>query len=90
MTLSAPTKVSAVSLYWFDDTGTGECRVPESWKLLYKDGEQWKQVPNPSAFGTDPNKFNRVTFDPVETSALKAVIQLKPKMSTGILEWRVD
>ncbi len=31
--------VSAVSVYWFDDTGKGSCRVPKSWKLVYKDGE---------------------------------------------------
>lgn len=90
MTFAKPTKVSAASIYWFDDTGSGECRVPHSWKLFYKDGETWKEVANPSVFGTDRDKFNRVTFDAVETTALKVVVQLKPKMSTGILEWRME
>ena len=24
-----------MKVYWFDDTGQGECRVPRSWRLLY-------------------------------------------------------
>jgi len=31
--------VKACEVYWFDDTGRGQCRVPESWKLLYCDGD---------------------------------------------------
>jgi hypothetical protein len=34
-------EVSQLGIYWFDDTGVGECRVPESWKVFYKDGEKW-------------------------------------------------
>ena len=28
--LPVPTRVSGVSVYWFDDTGTGRCRLPAS------------------------------------------------------------
>ncbi len=31
-----PRKVASVEVYWFDDTGRGECRVPASWRLLYR------------------------------------------------------
>src|SRR2546421_360502 len=34
-----PRKVSEVDVFWFDDTGSGACRAPESWKIFYKDGE---------------------------------------------------
>jgi len=33
------TKVSGVDVYWFDDTGVGECRLPKSWQLSYR--EKW-------------------------------------------------
>ena len=36
-----PMTVSETSVYWFDDTGVGECRVPGSWKALYKAGNKW-------------------------------------------------
>ncbi|MHC4842729.1 MAG: glycoside hydrolase family 127 protein, partial [Planctomycetota bacterium] len=29
-------EISSVEVYFFDDTGQGECRIPESWKILYK------------------------------------------------------
>jgi len=37
-----PMKVTAVEVYWLDDTGRGHCRVPQSWRLLYRDGGAWR------------------------------------------------
>jgi hypothetical protein len=42
--LAAPASVSEVEVYWLDDTGSGECRLTASWRVLYKDGEEWKPV----------------------------------------------
>ncbi|MHC5022795.1 MAG: glycoside hydrolase family 127 protein, partial [Planctomycetota bacterium] len=36
---SEPLEVSAAAVYWFDDTGVGQCRVPERWRLLYREGD---------------------------------------------------
>ncbi len=41
---AAPKKISSTEIYWFDDTGEGECRVPQSWRLLYKSGDAWVPV----------------------------------------------
>ena len=84
-----PTKLSAAEVYWFDDTGKGGCRVPQSWRLLYKDGEQWKPVAASTGFGVKPDQFNKITFTPVTTIALRLEVQLQPKFSGGILEWRM-
>jgi len=83
-------KVSAVQVYWFDDTGKGSCRIPQSWRLLYRVGEQWKPVESTGTAGTDLNKYNRVTFAPVECNGLRIEAQLQPKLSAGILEWKVE
>jgi len=48
-----PAKVSAVEVYWFDDTGVGECRLPKSWALFYQDQGAWKPVVNPSGYGCE-------------------------------------
>jgi len=85
-----PRSISAVAVYWFDDTGSGGCRVPQTWRLSYKDGNEWKPVTGPSTYGTQVDQFNNVTFDPVETTALRIDVQLQPKWSGGILEWRVE
>ncbi|MBE0534362.1 MAG: glycoside hydrolase family 127 protein [Phycisphaerae bacterium] len=83
-------KVSAAEVYWFDDTGVGQCRIPASWTLLYKDSDKWTPVTNPTAYGTEKDKFNKTTFDPVETTMLRIEAQLQPNVSAGILEWRVQ
>ncbi|MFA7006489.1 MAG: transcriptional initiation protein Tat, partial [Verrucomicrobiia bacterium] len=88
-TFDKPTKFSAAEVYWFDDTGKGGCRVPQSWKLLYKDGAQWKHVANATDFGVKRDQFIRITFTPVTTTALRLEVQLQPKFSGGILEWRM-
>ncbi len=84
-----PRQVSWCEVYWFDDTPVGQCRVPASWRLLYRDGERWKPVRKASPFGTRADGFNKVTFEPVTTKELKIEVQLKPERSGGILEWRV-
>src|SRR5205823_1426620 len=33
-----PRPVSSASVYWFDDTGRGACRVPAAWRLFWLDG----------------------------------------------------
>jgi hypothetical protein len=87
----AARKVSAVSVYWFDDTRRhGQCRVPESWRLLAKDGTGWKPVAGESGFGTELDKYNRAALKEVETSALRIEVQLKKGFSAGILEWKVE
>jgi len=85
----SPTKVSAVEVYWFDDTGAGDCRVPKSWRVLYKDGDSWKPVSATTEYATKKDTYNRATFAPVQTAALRLEVQLQPNFSGGILEWRV-
>jgi DUF1680 family protein len=89
MEFAQPATVSEASLYWFDDTGIGECRVPESWKLLYKDGDEWKPVVTSDAYGTEKDKFNRLSFQPVTTSALRLEVKQRKDWSSGIQEWKV-
>ncbi len=77
------------AVYWFDDTGRGQCRVPKSWRLFYQDGNDWKSVETKSEFGVQRDQFNTVSFDPVTATALRIEIQLQDDVSAGILEWRV-
>jgi hypothetical protein len=84
-----PSEVSSVDVYWFDDTGAGECRVPAEWQVLYKDGADWKPVQKPGDYGVAPNQFNRVEFAPVTAEGLRLVVKLRNNFSGGILEWKV-
>lgn len=86
---ASPRKVSFVAVYWFDDQPNGGCRAPQSWKLFYRVGEGWVPVDGATQFTTQLDKYNRVTFKPVETTGLRIEAQLQPTFSAGILEWKI-
>jgi len=87
----APRRVSGVDVYWFDDEPRGgQCRVPYSWRLLYRDGEQWKPVAKPSEYGTIRDRYNCVSFAPVTTAGLRIEVKLQDQFSGGILEWKLE
>ena len=70
-----PITVSSSEVYWYDDRRF--CRLPASWRVLYKDGTEWKPVTNQQPYSVEKNRFNRVTFDPVTTTALR--LEIEPK-----------
>lgn len=87
-----PKKLHKCRVYWFDDTGRGSCRVPASWRLLYQDGRDWKEVklvPGAS-YGTALDRFNDVEFEPIVAREIRLEVKLKPNFSGGILEWIVE
>jgi DUF1680 family protein len=86
-----PRQFSRAAVYWFDDTGIGRCRVPASWRLLWRDGSEWKEVKltGGSSYGTALDRMNTITFEPVTARELKLEVRLQPDFSGGILEWEV-
>ncbi len=85
-----PKTISRSAVYFFDDTGQGGCRTPKSWRLLFKDGNQWKEVSTTDSYGVAKDTFNRITFDPVKTTSLRLEAQLQPNFSAGILKWQIN
>ena len=85
-----PARVTEAQVYWFEDTGHGEVRVPASWRVLYKDGQQWKAVDARGTYGVEKDKFNTIAFTPVTTSGLRLEVTLQPEWSAGLQEWRVQ
>lgn len=84
-------EVSNVQVYWLDfDHYDGNFRAPESWKLYYKDGDQWREVEQASPYGVAKDCYNSVDFKPVKTKGLKIVAQLQKGQSGGIIEWKVN
>ena len=84
-----PKTVSAALVYWYDDSGNGQCRVPKSWQLTYQKNGEWVPVSGASAYGTDRDKYNGISFLPVTASAFRLEVQLQPGFSGGILRWRL-
>lgn len=81
-----PEEVSELSVYWFDDGDAGECRIPDSWKVFYKENEKWRPVYTTDKYGVEKDKFNGVVFETVKTPSLKIEIQSQKDFAGGIHE----
>lgn len=99
----AKRRVTSTRVYWFDDEPAGGgCRVPASWEVQYKKGEEWHPVEvtggaptsggasAPSAYPVRKDAWCEVTFKDVETTAMRLVVHLQPDQSGGILEWEIS
>ncbi len=86
----SPRTFESAKVYWFDDTGRGECRVPDSWRIEYRDGDSWKPVAPKSPYGLAKDAWNEVAFAPVATDALRLVVQLQKGWAAGVHEWKVQ
>ncbi|MBR3859994.1 MAG: glycoside hydrolase family 127 protein [Bacteroidaceae bacterium] len=83
-------KVSACTLYWFDDGPWGGCRIPKAWRILYKNERgEWVPVKNLTPYPCSKNETNTVQFAPVSTTALKLEIDQPDEHSIGVYEWEV-
>lgn len=86
-----PTKVSSATVYWIEHTRTdARCKTPQSWRILYRDGGEWKPVENRDAYTTELNRPNRVTFTPVVAAGLRLEVVEQSGRTAGVHEWTVE
>jgi hypothetical protein len=76
-----------VKVYWYDDTGRGECHLPKAWQVLYRTAEgDFTPVGNSTPYEVDRDAFNEVGFEPVETDAIRIEMVLQERWSAGVQE----
>lgn len=74
----APARLSSSMVYWFDDKRF--CRLPKSWRVLYKDGEQWKPVAGAERFSATKDRFDKLDFEPVLTTGMRLEVEPTAKL----------
>lgn len=83
--------VSRSTVHWYDDSPWGGCRVPQSWKVFYKDKNgEWLPVENTTPYKVEKGIGNEVVFKSVNTTAVKIEVKLAEKNAAGIFEWEVE
>ena len=81
--------IRGVEVYWFDDTGSGRCRVPKSWKVQWRKSADapWQDVGGAGEIAKD--RFCALDFaSTVTAQAVRFCVKLQPGFSGGILECR--
>lgn len=68
-----PARISSSDAYFVDDKRF--CRMPASWRIVYKDGGEWRPVTAHAAYGAEKDRFNSVSFDPVMTTAVRLEVE---------------
>lgn len=82
--------VQSCTVYWFDDQPWGGCRVPDSWKIYYRDeAGEWQPVEEPDSYPVGKGEPCTVNFKPVKTTALKLEVTMNHRLSAGVFEWIV-
>ncbi len=67
-------RVFSSRVYFFDDKRF--CNLPESWRLLYRNGAAWTPVPaGESAFRVEEDAWSTIEFEPVVTRALRLEVE---------------
>ena len=86
-----PIRASSAKVYWFDDTGRGECKVPKSWRLEVQVEGQWKpiELQGSEKFGLALDGWNEVHFRPVSGQAFRLVVTQQDRWASGIHEWQL-
>lgn len=64
-------------------------RVPQSQRLHYKSGGDWKPVPDAGEDAVKKDHWNVVRFPAVATAGPRIEFQRQPESSGGNLEWCV-
>ena len=67
----------------------GRVRLPAACRVLWWDGKQWREAGRLSGAQIQKDRYNRVTFPAVETTAIRLEVQLQPRLAAGIVEWRI-
>jgi hypothetical protein len=84
-------QVTSAQVTWATlEADSERCKLPKSWRVLYRDGENWKAVNEGSGYPIEEGRENRVSFAVVSTRALRIEAQLQEGATAGIFEWRVN
>jgi uncharacterized protein len=89
-TWKKPVTLKSASVYWFDDTGRGACRLPTAWRIEYRDGEDWKPVATSTEYSAKKDAWCCVNFAHVTTTALRLAVKLQDQWAAGVHEWKVE
>jgi hypothetical protein len=82
--------VTETAIHWFEDVNAGGCRIPKEWRLLYREGAEWRPVEGEFSRGGAGVPVSTLKFGPVITDGLRLDVQLEEGFSAGIVEWTAE
>lgn len=84
---SEPQIIAGMDAYFFKDGGGNFAPANYTIEYLGEDGN-WYSVKNGKGLGVEINKYNKTTFDPISTRALRMTM-MPASLGCGVIEWKV-
>ena len=93
-----PVSVNKFEVYWalerprpgqIPGSGWPSLQVPQSYRILYWNGNDYVPVNQSQGLGVAADTFNATTFEPVKTSKMRLEVLPQQGHPVAILEWRV-
>jgi DUF1680 family protein len=86
VSFAKPRACKTVRVVWFDDTGSGECRYPAAWELLWRGAADAKWTPVKAT----AKARDWVSFEPVEAQGLRLNVRQLKGFASGMYEVIVE
>ena len=87
-----PRLIEESRIFWYDDRfePRGECTLPVSWRLLYREDETGAWLPVRVAYpAARRSEWSTLRFPPVRTTALRLSVHCEQGFSAGVCHWKV-
>lgn len=85
LALAEPATISAVRVFWFQDEPHGECRLPSAWRVFSRRDGAWVRVTD-SELAIEKDLWCGLSFDPIQTGAVRIEVDLPNGFSCGMHE----
>lgn len=86
-----PQSLHSAEVFWAADAGRRQnVKLPVSWKVLYKNGDDWQEVQQTRQSPIAIDSFNQTAFQPVTTTGIRVEVQLAADATAGMLQWRLN
>ncbi|MFT4549268.1 MAG: hypothetical protein ACI8XO_004199 [Verrucomicrobiales bacterium] len=83
--------VTAGEVFWYNEGEQGSITPPKEWRIRWRDAAgKFHPVNARDDYRVAPDRFNRVEFDPVETTAIRLELDTLESSTNGIHEFRLD
>lgn len=82
-----PISTKEIAVYWWNYNGT--IRLPENYRLLYWNGNDFVPVNTATDLALTNNQYNKTSFDEITTTKLRLQLDSADRDVASIVEWQV-
>lgn len=84
---SQPISTKEIAIYWWNYNGN--IRLPEAYRLMYWNGNDFVPVNNAAGLTLTNNQYNKTAFDEITTTKIRLQLDSADRDVASVLEWKI-